>query len=84
MKSPTLASAFSNMKGEAMNKEDLYAKAERLSKLVDTEYAEEHPEEWELFETSINEAYERGDITAAEFNELATTAFYDYFDLKGV
>ena len=62
---------------------DLLREAKRLGEKVNTDYAEEHPEEWEAFDDCIQIAYDRGDITAAEFNELATTAFYDYFNLKG-
>ena len=71
-------------KVKTMGKEELFAEAKRLSKLVDTDYAETHAGEWERFEEAINEAYERGDITGTEFNVLATTAFYDYFELKEV
>lgn len=56
--------------------------AEKLGRLVDSDYAEEHPERWDRFDNDINEAYDAGTITAEQFNELACTAFYDYFDLK--
>lgn len=58
--------------------------ARRLEQLVDTDYAETHPEKWDRFEKDINNAHDAGTITAEQFNKLACIAFYDFFDLKEV
>lgn len=60
----------------------LMKKAKELEKMLNTEYAEEHAELWERFDSEINAAYESGEITEKQFNKLVCTAFYDYNDLK--
>lgn len=55
--------------------------AEVLGSLTDTDWAEEHPGAWDNFDEVIKRQYAEGNITAEQFNELAVTAFYDYFDL---
>ena len=42
----------------------------------------EHEQAWELFGQLIEAEYVAGKITAAEHDELALTAFYDYHNLK--
>ena len=64
--------------------EELAITALELEASLDTEWAETHPDVYEAFDKEINEAYNEGSINDAEFNELACTAFYDYFELKEV
>ena len=64
--------------------DELMVKAEELHEKIDTDYADEHEEEWNAFDAEINAAYDSGKISASEFDRLAVMAFYDYFDLKCV
>lgn len=59
----------------------LYTKAQKLNRLLDTEYAENNEKEWNHFDDMIKRAYANKEIDARQFNDLALTAFYDYFDL---
>ena len=60
----------------------LQATAEFLGARTDTEWAYENEDRYNVFDAMLNAAWEEGKITDEEFNELALTAFYDYFDLK--
>lgn len=57
--------------------------AEVLGKLTNTDWAEEHPDAWDNFDEVIKKQYDKGNLTDEQFNDLAVTAFYDYFELKG-
>lgn len=58
----------------------LYGIAQELNRLQNTEYADTHPERWDHFDEIIKMAYNEGNITGKQFNDLVLTAFYDYFD----
>ena len=57
---------------------DLCEWANDLERALNSEWADEHPEEWDAFEDEIEKEYARGNITGAQFNTLALIAFYDY------
>ena len=66
-----------------MTFKELLKHAERLGAMVDTDWAEENSGLYDEFDKTINYEYDKGNLTDVEFNELAMTAFFDYFDLKG-
>lgn len=64
--------------------EKLMARAKELEKNLCTEWADENVKMYDDFAECIEDAWDRGELTDNEFNELALTAFYDYPDgLKG-
>lgn len=65
-----------------MKFEELFREAKRLEAWLNTSLAEENAAEYDRFDAAINAEYDKGNLTVAQFNELALTAFYDYLDLK--
>ena len=61
----------------------LMKEARELGAKVDTDWAEEHSALYDRFADRLEQAYDDGDLSARQFDELACTAFYDYPDLKG-
>ena len=59
-------------------KEQLRVIARKLGGYTDTDWAYEHEDVYERFDTEIKRLHENGDLTDAEFCGLALTAFYDY------
>ena len=62
--------------------EKLMERARELESRKDTDWAEENEAQYSEFDDSINAAWSKGEITDEQFDELALTAFFDYFDLK--
>lgn len=60
--------------------EELMEEAKVLEAHLDTDWAEEHADRYDEFDDAVKAAYDNGDISGKQFNELVLTAFYDYFD----
>ena len=58
--------------------DELMKEATRLGEHVDTEWAEEHGEEYDALMERLETLYAEGKITAFEYNEIADVAFYDF------
>ena len=56
--------------------------AQRLGAALDTEWADEHSSEYDLFAEMCETAYDCGSITGKEFNLLIITGLYDYDNMK--
>lgn len=69
-------------KGFEMTNINLEKMAHMLGERVNTEWAEQNEDKYNEFAELIEAEYDAGNISAHKFNELACTAFYDYFDLK--
>jgi len=67
------------MKNEIYEK--LMVRARELEAQFDTEWSDNHPEAWAEFDKVVNDAYDVGQITAAEYDEIVATGFFDH-DLK--
>lgn len=62
----------------------LLPQARELERHIDTDWAVENADEYDEFSDLIEDAWEFGRISDAEFNALASIAFYDYSEgLKG-
>ena len=62
----------------------LLPQARELERHIDTDWAMENADEYDEFSDMIEDAWELGRISDAEFNALASIAFYDYSEgLKG-
>lgn len=62
----------------------LLPQARELERHIDTDWAEEHGDDYDGFASILEYAWENGDLSDAEFNALAAIAFYDYPEgLKG-
>ena len=59
----------------------LIEEAEMLGAHVDTEWAEEHADLYTSFQDKLDREYDAGRLTAAQYNEIGSTAFFD-FDVK--
>ena len=58
--------------------------ARELERHIDTDWADEHADAYDGFASILEYAWSNGDLTDAEFNALASIAFYDYPEgLKG-
>ena len=72
----------------AMSKSEAYSlflpQARELERHIDTDWADEHADEYDDFAALLEDAWSNGDLTDAEFNALASIAFFDYPEgLKG-
>lgn len=67
------------MKNEIYEK--LMVRARELEAQFDTEWSDNHPEAWVEFDKVVNDAYDAGQITATEYDEIVATGFFDH-DLK--
>ena len=62
----------------------LKALANLLESMVNTEWAEEHSHMWDELADMMERAYDAGEITAEEFDDIALRSFYDFAgELKG-
>lgn len=57
---------------------ELMEEAKRLGEHIDTEWAEEHGDEYDALMARLDALYESGEIDGDEYNEIADVAFYDY------
>ena len=57
---------------------ELMERAKELEKHIDTEWAYENSEQYDMFADRIELEWMAGRITDDQFNELALTAFYDF------
>ena len=56
----------------------LMEQAQELGNHIDTEWADDHIDDYDRFADAIEKAYSDGTITAREHDDLALVAFYDY------
>lgn len=56
----------------------LWGRARTLNTLLNTEWAEDHADEWEHFHDDVKAAYAAGDISSLQYGNLMLTAFYDF------
>lgn len=62
----------------------LLPQARELERHIDTDWADEHADAYDDFAALLEDAWSNGDLTDAEFNALASIAFFDYPEgLKG-
>lgn len=64
--------------------DELLPVARKLGSAWDTEWAEENADRYDDFADVCEAAYDAGEITGKEFNELICTGLYDYDNLKEV
>ncbi len=63
---------------KAQTYDELMKRAKELGSMWDTEWAEEHADEYDAFAQACEEAYDEGLLSGRAFNELIVTGLYDY------
>ena len=65
-------------RAKGLTYEELMKRAQELGSKWNTDWAEEHADEYDAFAEACEDAYAEGLIGAADFNELIITGLYDY------
>jgi hypothetical protein len=56
----------------------LMLRAKALEAQFDTEWSDKHPEAWVEFDKMVNDAFDAGQISAEEFDDIVVVGFYDH------